>query len=170
MRSSRTSPLNFMVEDERWRKNAAVLKLIRRAARAAARARSAPGASKRAPPRSAITVLLAADARLRVLNRQFRRKNKATNVLSFAARDPHYLGDIAIAFGTTAREAKSQGKSLANHAAHLVVHGILHLKGFDHKRNADAKAMETLETLILSRLGIPDPYRPRPYTTGFGQA
>jgi len=170
MRSSRTSPLSFIVEDERWRNDAEVLKLIRRAARAAAKARAAPRKSEDASARGAITVLLADDLRLRSLNKQFRRKDKTTNVLSFAARDPRYLGDIAIAFGKTEKEAKSQGKSLADHAAHLVVHGILHLKGFDHARNTDAKAMETLETLILSRLGVPDPYRPRPYTRAFGQA
>ena len=118
-----------------------------------------------------LTVLLTDDARLRALNAAFRGKDKATNVLSFPAppSEALYLGDVALAYGVTEREARAQSKSFAAHAAHLVVHGILHLTGYDHEKARDARAMETLETAILARLGIADPYAPRPYT-GPGKA
>ncbi len=98
------------------------------------------------------------------MNRQFRDKDKPTNVLSFASDDPRHWGDVAIAFGVVEREARAQGKTVPAHAAHLTVHGILHLKGYDHAKAPDQTAMEAAETLILSRLGLPDPYAPRPYT------
>ena len=103
---------------------------------------------------------MASDAKLRALNRDFRGKDKPTNVLSFpaAANAEGYRGDIAIAYGVTAREAKAAGKSFADHAAHLVVHGVLHLAGYDHERARDAKIMEPLEVKILAGLGIADPY------------
>ena len=149
-------PVVFVIDDERWRKNPSTLKLIRRAARLALNH----------PPSGArtLTILLADDGRLRELNRRFRGKNKPTNVLSFASSDPRYWGDVAIAFGVVEREAKAQGKTVSAHAAHLAVHGILHLKGHDHTEGADQAAMEAVEILVLSRLGVPDPYAPRPYT------
>ena len=73
--------------------------------------------------------------------------------------EPAHLGDIVLAYETIAREARDEGKPLANHVAHLVVHGYLHLLGFDHERNADAEEMEQTERDILQRLAIPDPYR-----------
>jgi probable rRNA maturation factor len=73
--------------------------------------------------------------------------------------DPIFLGDVALAFETTAAEAAAQRKPLLHHAAHLVVHGVLHLAGFDHGEDADADRMETAERLILGRFGIPDPYQ-----------
>jgi probable rRNA maturation factor len=146
----------FVVEDERWRTDPLTLKLLRRAARLAL---SHPPAGART-----LTVLLADDRRLRELNRRFRGKDKPTNVLSFASSDPRYWGDVAIAFGVVEREAKAQRKTVPAHAAHLTVHGILHLKGYDHAEGSEQVAMETAETLLLSRLGLPDPYAPRPYT------
>jgi len=71
---------------------------------------------------------------------------------------PRHLGDIAIAFETTAREAKDEGKPLADHLTHLAVHGFLHLVGYDHESDADAETMEQLERDILARLNVPDPY------------
>ena len=108
----------------------------------------------------ALTILLADDAALRRLNREFRGKDKPTNVLSFpAAPNPEgHLGDIAIAYGVTAREAAEGGKSFADHATHLAVHGVLHLLGYDHETEAEAAIMEPLETAILAELGIADPY------------
>jgi probable rRNA maturation factor len=93
------------------------------------------------------------------LNTHFRGKNKPTNVLSFPSSDPAYLGDIAIAYGVVAREAKAQKKRIKAHAAHLAVHGVLHLLGFDHEIETDAVVMEGLETRILATLGLADPYR-----------
>ncbi len=105
-----------------------------------------------------MTVLLTNDARLRDLNRQFRGKNKPTNVLSFPSDEPGYLGDIAIAYGVTAAEAKKDKKTLSDHAAHLALHGTLHLLGYDHETDREAGIMEALETRLLSKLGIADPY------------
>lgn len=107
-----------------------------------------------------VTVLLTDDAEMRELNRQYRKKDKATNVLSFPAPEfarPH-LGDVALGFETCAREAEEQGKSLADHLSHLVAHGALHLVGYDHEDEADAEAMEALERRVLAGIGVADPY------------
>lgn len=98
------------------------------------------------------------------LNAQYRNLDKPTNVLSFEAgvrlpdSDTQILGDIVICAPVVANEAEQQGKSLAHHYAHMVVHGVLHLAGFDHEHSDDARAMEQKEKAILTRLGIPDPY------------
>ncbi|MBI5163013.1 MAG: rRNA maturation RNase YbeY [Magnetospirillum sp.] len=115
-----------------------------------------------------LSLVLADDATVRDLNRTWRGQDKATNVLSFAALDddaaplpegaPLLLGDVIIAFETCAREAADEGKSLDDHLSHLVVHGVLHLIGFDHRDDAAAEEMEGLETAILGALGIGDPY------------
>ena len=140
----------FQVDTPKWKKTGLMPRLKK-----AARAALAAGGGKKA---ASLTILLSDDARLKALNHDFRGKNKPTNVLSFPAGADTYLGDIAIAYGVTTREAKAQGKRFADHAAHLVVHGVLHLLGFDHERAADAKRMEPLEVKILARLGIADPY------------
>jgi probable rRNA maturation factor len=104
------------------------------------------------------------DAHIRVLNRQYRGKNKPTNVLSFPAPPAKpksfgpQLGDMVFAAETIVAEAKRDGITLADHLAHLVVHGFLHLLGYDHEIEQEAVAMEALETAILGRLGIADPY------------
>jgi probable rRNA maturation factor len=103
-----------------------------------------------------VCVVLANDAFVRNLNRDFRRKDKPTNVLSFPG-DEH-LGDIILARQTILREAKEQGKTARDHAVHLIVHGMLHLQGYDHEHEKDAKAMEALEIKILKKLGISNPY------------
>ncbi len=146
-----------VVDDPGWRKFRGLLPRLKRAAAAAEKAAQFRGSSS-------LTVLLAGDRKLKSLNRQFRGKDKPTNVLSFPAapnRDG-YRGDIALALGVIRREAKLTGKSLADHAAHLVVHGVLHLAGHDHVRARDAKVMEELEIGILDRLGIADPYEAAP--------
>lgn len=132
-------------------------------AEGAARAALA-GAGIALRPGVEVGVSLADDARLRELNRDWRGQDKPTNVLSFPAaegaalaRAPH-LGDIAIAYETLAREADEEGKSLAAHLAHLVVHGVLHLLGHDHEDEAQAEAMEALERRVLAGLGHADPY------------
>lgn len=110
-----------------------------------------------------ISILLTSDRKIQVLNTQYRHKNKPTNVLSFpnGERDEEgrvMLGDIALAWETIEREAVEQDKPLANHVAHLVVHGTLHLLGFDHEKENEAKEMEALEIHILQTLDIPNPY------------
>lgn len=113
-----------------------------------------------------LAILLADDARLAELNGQFRGKPKPTNVLSFpdgsdqGAEGGTYLGDLALARETVFREAADQGKSALDHTLHLVVHGILHLLGYDHDTDRAALEMETLERHILADLGIADPYQP----------
>lgn len=114
-----------------------------------------------------IEVLLADDAEQRQLNRDWRGVDAPTNVLAFPAWEPGaeippgaplLLGDVVLALETVAREAEAQGKPLADHLSHLVVHGVLHLLGYDHATEAEAVAMEALETTILASLGVPDPY------------
>ena len=143
----------FLIDDPKWKKPLGLAAFLKRAA-GAARAACAFGG------KGGISVLLTGDPQLRTLNRDFRGKDKPTNVLSFPAgqNDEDYRGDIALAYGVTAKEAKATGKSLRDHAAHLVVHGVLHLAGYDHERPKDAKVMEPLEVKILKRLGIADPY------------
>lgn len=109
-----------------------------------------------------VAIALSSDEQVRALNRSFRGKDAPTNVLSFPSRagaaEQGFLGDIALASETIAREAADMGLPPADHLQHLVVHGLLHLLGHDHEEEADAQAMEALETKILARLGIADPY------------
>jgi probable rRNA maturation factor len=114
-----------------------------------------------------LSVVLADDAFVRDLNRRFRDRDRPTDVLSFPAGDqpahgPRPLGDVVIAFETAARDAAAEGKALADHLRHLVVHGVLHLLGYDHGTDAEATRMEALEVRILAGLGVADPYGPRP--------
>jgi len=124
-----------------------------------------------ANPRLMASLLFTSDAEVHALNREWRQRDKPTNVLSFPMleRDelsqlapdgpPVMLGDIALAYETCAREAADKGVSLEAHAAHLIVHGLLHLAGHDHvDSDAQAEQMEALETAILAKLGIADPY------------
>ena len=117
------------------------------------------------PRESEVSIVFGNDALVRRLNADYRRQDKATNVLSFPAGDettpnfaPRLLGDIVLAYETVAREAREQGKTLSDHAAHLCVHGLLHLLGHDHQGDVEASAMEALETAILAELGIADPF------------
>ena len=105
---------------------------------------------------SRVNVVLVGEREGRRLNAKFRRKTKATNVLSFAYGGG--AGDLVLCHPVIAREARAQGKSLAAHYAHLVVHGILHLRGRDHVRARQAARMAREETAILARLGFADPY------------
>ena len=122
-------------------------------------------------PRLSASVLFTGDAEVHALNREWRAKDKPTNVLSFPmfARAelialapegaPELLGDLALACETCTREAADKGVALADHAAHLLVHGLLHLAGYEHETNpADAAAMEALEIKALAKMGIADPY------------
>jgi probable rRNA maturation factor len=145
--------IDIRMVDPRWRKVRGLSSRLRRAAELALKRGRACHASQ-------LTILLADDARLKDLNHQFRGKNKTTNVLSFPADDKNgtYLGDIALAYGVTAAEARADAKRFVDHAMHLTVHGVLHLLGFDHETQRGAGVMEPLETRILRELGVADPY------------
>ncbi len=112
-----------------------------------------------------LSVVLTDDEAVHALNAEWRGKDRPTNVLSFPAFDltpgdplPAMLGDIVIARGVVAREAEEAGKTFDDHLTHLIVHGFLHLAGWDHVTDAEAEAMEALERRVLARLGIADPY------------
>ncbi len=109
-----------------------------------------------------VSLALTDDDEMRALNRTWRGKDAATNVLSFPAGEgigePGLLGDVVLAYETTLKEARAQDIALKDHIAHLVVHGVLHLIGFDHMRDEEAERMEAVESAALASLGIADPY------------
>jgi len=152
--------VEVILEDPRW--HAAGLEpLAERAARAAL------AGVGRDPGRHEIALLACSDARIAGLNADFRGKPAPTNVLSWPDFDgpvPEpagarlFLGDIAIAYDTCRREAEAGGIPFADHVSHLVVHGVLHLLGHDHEDDAEAEAMEALETNVLASMGVPNPY------------
>lgn len=158
--------VEVVLEDPRWH-DVGIEDL---SIRAAAAALSAAGID---PARCELALLACDDARIAALNTTFRGKPAPTNVLSWPAfegevdeealaeateEEPLFLGDLALAFDTCAREAAEGHLTLADHTTHLVVHGVLHLLGHDHEDDAEAEAMETLETNILASLGIANPY------------
>jgi probable rRNA maturation factor len=116
---------------------------------------------KRVHPDAEISVRLCDDDEIRALNLAWRNKDKATNVLSFPSpagdRGP-LLGDIVVAFEYVSEEARDAGRALRDHLAHMLVHGMLHLLGFDHENESEAEKMEAFERRILAKLGIDDPY------------
>ncbi len=162
--------VDIIIEDERWQD------LLPALAETAAQAvLSDQGLD---PAAFEVSLLGCDDARIAVLNAEFRGKPAPTNVLSWPAQDlapeaegarpdlpepflpdeRESLGDIAIAWETCTREAEEQGKSLHDHVLHLIVHGVLHLLGYDHIREGDAALMEGTEVRVLDRMGISDPY------------
>ena len=146
------SGITLVVEEEGWRSHRGLQARLKQAGEAARKAARLKGG---------FTILLAGDSKLKSLNHDFRGLNKPTNVLSFPGANG-YAGDIAIAYGVTANEATAAKKKFTDHAVHLVVHGVLHLAGYDHERPKDASRMEPLEVKILARLGVADPYVMRP--------
>ncbi len=164
------SRIAIVVDDSRWRDRVPdVARVCRRAARSALGGVPDPGRPVE------LCVMLADDATVAGLNRRFRGRRGPTNVLSFPDRTPHpprkprscaaceegaamSIGDIALAFETVVREARRDGKTVPDHVAHLVVHGVLHLLGHDHMKKADAAGMEALEVAALARLGVENPY------------
>lgn len=144
-----TLDITILVKDARWKP---LLKPHVKTVHAACEA-----AAQNMRSRKELTVVLANDALARKLNRDFRGMDKPTNVLSFPGGGAH-LGDIVLARQTVAREAKAQGKTLRAHAVHLLVHGVLHLLGYDHLREKDARNMERREIKVLKKLGISNPY------------
>ena len=139
----------LLIDDKRWKQDAQACRLVRRAASLALEDDKARGGA---------TILLTGDKALARWNARFRGRDRVTNVLSFPSNVPDYLGDIAIAYGVVAKEARAQGKSFAAHAAHLAAHGVLHLLGHDHMAAREAAVMEARERRVLASLGIADPY------------
>ncbi len=148
----------------RWQKQKQAASIVKKAVSAAAKAVSTPTAE--------LAIVLADDSAIRTLNRKWRGRDAPTNVLSFPASDEPrrggkppaqspYIGDIVIAYQTTAREAVAEGKPFKHHLAHLAIHGFLHLLGYDHENDREAEVMEALERRILKRLAVPDPYAAR---------
>jgi probable rRNA maturation factor len=160
--------IEVIVRSARWRGQPRAAAIVKTALLAAAQAVSTPPAE--------LAIVLGDDSAIRALNRKWRGQNAPTNVLSFAAAPPAragaspdgatrqaspYIGDIVIAYETTAREAAAEGKPFKHHLTHLAVHGFLHLIGYDHDNDRDADIMERLERRILKRLAVPDPYAER---------
>lgn len=176
MTTSASPSIDIVIESALWAGEPAAEAVVRDAiATAAAVVGAAPG---RIRPVSdgEVSVVLSDDDAIRRLNRVWRRIDKPTNVLSFPAAnlpaaklpmanrsDPSspLLGDIIIAYETTAHEAAAEPKSFAHHVAHLAVHGFLHLLGYDHDSDEEAEEMERLEARILARLDVPDPHMTR---------
>ena len=152
--------IDISVEAGGWPDEAALHEIVSQAVRSAVEelgVQAAAGAE--------LSLLFTDDAHIQVLNRDWRGKDKPTNVLSFPAFEvapgdplPPMLGDIVLAFETVSAEAALEDKSFDHHVNHLVVHGFLHLLGYDHEADEEAEAMEDLERRALARLAIPDPY------------
>ena len=156
--SSAPVDIDISLEAGDWPGEAALTQLVDRAVSAAFAETGLAG-------RSELSVVFSDDARVRSLNADWRGKDKATNVLSFPAfplakgsAPPPMLGDIVLAAETVAREAALEDKPVENHITHLVIHGLLHLLGYDHETDTEAEAMEAIERAALARLAIPDPY------------
>jgi probable rRNA maturation factor len=150
--------IEILIEERKWKARRGLPAKLRTATMLALKR---GGCRKR---KIALTILLGSDARLEALNHLFRGTSKATNVLSFtsAGEGDAHLGDIAIAYGVTAREARASAKTFDHHAIHLAVHGVLHLLGYDHTTERQAAKMEPLEVKVLGELGIADPYADAP--------
>ncbi len=143
--------ITLIIQDARWRKLRGHSARIKRAVKTAL-------AEAGAPDHADLTVMLTTNGRVQKLNAAFRGKDKPTNVLSFPAGLDGYLGDVAIAYGVTAREAKEAKKTLLDHTTHLTVHGVLHLLGYDHVTTRQANKMEPLEVRILKTMKVANPY------------
>lgn len=135
-------------------------------------ARAAFAAAREDATASELSLLLTDNEEISALNKTWRNKDGPTNVLSFRLDAPHCnaapraLGDVVLARETVVREAAARGIPAGQHAAHLVVHGVLHLMGYDHTGDREAREMEDLEARILATLGLPDPYSSQPAAQG----
>lgn len=159
--------IEIRVADAAWRSALPDMRALSRRAVEAALAVAPP---LPAGPKAELSFLFANDEAMRALNRDFRGKDKSTNVLAFAnldvvdgatpvaPGDQVMLGDVVLALETVRNEAVKARKPLGHHVSHLIVHGVLHLLGFDHQKAREALAMEALERAALARLGIDDPY------------
>jgi probable rRNA maturation factor len=149
--------ISVTIDRNAWKKTPALDRVARAATRAAL---TVAGLDAR---HCDLSIAFADDATVACLNRQWRSMGEPTNVLSFPAAERswggrRFLGDIVLAAGVVAAEARAQGKKLSHHVSHLVVHGVLHLLGHDHRKTAAARRMERMEKRALAMLGIADPY------------
>ena len=173
MRATGSAPVNerldidVLAESPAWRDGFPATENVCREAAVAAFDGGCHGAG-----RAEVSLVLSDDARVKLLNQEFRGRDRATNVLSFPNHTaaelaapwppdrPMLLGDIVVAYETIAAEAVAERKDFSHHLGHLVVHGMLHLLGYDHRTETEADEMEWLETRILATLGVPNPYPP----------
>ena len=154
-RRERALEIDVQVASPLWQAQPLAEQTVRAAIAAAAAELAADGE---------VSVLLTDDASIRALNRDWRKLDKPTNVLSFPAAKQAgsaLLGDIVVAYETLARECDDEGRDILHHLAHLSVHGFLHLLGYDHQTDSQAEAMEGLESRIMRSMNMPDPYLAR---------
>jgi len=153
--------VDISIESEKWAAHPELGRFLARAARKAVEV-----GGLQVDHHAELSIVLAGDGFVRRLNRAYLGRDSATNVLSFpqeaaaAGEGRRLLGDIALAYETVARQAAAAGKPLEHHAAHLVIHGLLHLFGYDHDCDEKATEMEDIERAVLKALAIPDPYAP----------
>lgn len=154
-RRERAPEIDIQVTSQMWQTQPQAEQTVREAIAAAAAELTADGE---------VSILLTDDAAIRALNRDWRGIDTATNVLSFPnakATGVQFLGDIVVAYETLVRECEDEDRNFLHHLAHLTVHGFLHLLGYDHQTDAQAEAMEGLESRIMGSLNMPDPYPAR---------
>lgn len=152
--------IDIAIEDLGWHNHPDLPELIEKAVKA-----SIEHAKLEFPDDAELSILLTNDDQMKLLNKQWRQKNAATNVLSFPGSDVQpgepadgLIGDIVVAYRTVSSEAEANNIPFSDHFCHLVIHGFLHLFGYDHQNGRDAECMEALERKALAALGIPDPY------------
>lgn len=162
--------LHIVVGALPWKRLRGLQPLLERAA--GVTVENMPKNLRPAARRAEYTLLLTTDAAVKTLNHDYRGLNRPTNVLSFPQmtragliraakkKTPPYAGDIAVAYAYTVREAQREGKNPVHHVAHLLIHGLLHLFGYDHISDGTAARMERLETTLMIKLGLSDPYAP----------
>ena len=146
--------INIVVEAGDWPPKRKLQGIAKRAVKAAVAALS------KEAPEGELSLVFTDDSGMRRLNKAWRGKDNPTNVLSFPQKTGALLGDVILAAETVAKEAALADKPLEDHMAHLIIHGFLHLLGFDHQGDGEAEKMEQLERVALKLLGIPDPYAP----------
>ncbi len=154
-RRERAPEIDIQVTSQMWQAQPQAEQTVREAIAAAAAELTVDGE---------VSIVLTDDAAIRALNRDWRGIDTATNVLSFPAAKAigvQFLGDIVVAYETLARECEDEDRNFLHHLAHLTVHGFLHLLGYDHQTDAQAEAMEGLESRIMGSLNMPDPYPAR---------
>ena len=145
-----STQISIRIDDSAWRAGLPdARKVCRRAAKAAL---------KDADTAQRVALLLTGDTEMQRLNNLWRNIGRPTNVLAFEALGQEYAGDVALGYNAIEKEAHSTGLSLADHTAHLVVHGVLHLLGYDHDTDARAEKMQAAEIRVLQKIGIPTPY------------
>jgi probable rRNA maturation factor len=141
--------VNLITEDERWQIEESKICFVVKAVRN----------ELGVPEEEEVAIVLMDDAAIHDYNRRYRNKDKPTNVLSFPSAEPDEWGDLLLSYDRVLEEAQQQNKRFDDHLIHLLVHGLLHLSGYDHEEDDEAEEMEALEVMILEKLGIADPYR-----------